>query len=254
MARRENMLVFTPHPRTKSSTGYPDGIKDTEHFRHEHYRGVGFRWGMGIDRSETRLCELRCLDLLDDMNNWMADLPTPAKYIQAIAETRSDKHARAETREQYIEAIRGARAKLPGDDTYGMSPVNYIKVDPLPTVDDMSPIIDAMKRGDYFVTSGEVLIPSYAVQGQGAQRTITAEVEWTFPLDFVEVVWGDGQTTDRQIISATDLPPFGRHTFNIPFNATGKKWVRFAVWDSAGNGALVQPVRLGVQTSTAAAR
>lgn len=75
-------------------------------------------------------------------------------------------------------------------------------------------------------------------------RTIVAEVEWTFPLDFVEVVWGDGVSRDRQIIDATDLPPFGAHRFEIPFDATGKSWVRFAAWDSAGNGALVQPIRL----------
>jgi hypothetical protein len=36
----------------------------------------------------------------------------------------------------------------------------------------------------------------------------------------------------------------GRHRFEIPFEAAGKKWVRFAAWDSAGNGALVQPVRV----------
>ena len=29
-----------------------------------------------------------------------------------------------------------------------------------------------------------------------------------------------------------------------PFDAAGKAWVRFAVWDSAGNGAFVQPVWL----------
>jgi hypothetical protein len=38
------------------------------------------------------------------------------------------------------------------------------------------------------------------------------------------------------------MAPFGSHHFEIPFNATGKKWVRFAAWDSAGNGAFVQPV------------
>ena len=102
-----------------------------------------------------------------------------------------------------------------------------------------------IKRGDYFWTSGEVLIPSYAVEGAGAQRTIAADVEWTFPLDFAEVVWGDGQKTDRVVIPVTDLPAFGKHHFQIPFNAAGKKWVRFAVWDSAGNGAFVQPIKLG---------
>ena len=145
---------------------------------------------MGIDGSETRLCEIRCLTLFDEMNNWYVDRGMPLKHIQAISEARSDI---------------GERGRPPYDATYANGPVNYIKLDAVPTVDDMSPIIDAMKRGDYFVTSGEVLISNYAVDGTGDQRTITAELEWTFPLDFVEVVWGDGVKTDRQIISTTDL-------------------------------------------------
>jgi len=32
--------------------------------------------------------------------------------------------------------------------------------------------------------------------------------------------------------------------FEIPFDASGKKWVRLAAWDSAGNGAMSQPVKL----------
>ena len=232
MAKRENMLIFMPHPRSKGSTGYPDAIKDNAHFIHENYRGIGFRWGMGVDGSETRLCEYRCLALLDDMNNWVANLPTPPKYAWAISETYQ---------------------KGPGDDIYANNPVNYVKLDRLPTGDDWSPIVNALKRGDYFWTSGEVLIPSYSVEGAGAQRTIAADVEWTFPLEFAEVVWGDGQKTDRQIIPVTDLPAFGEHHFQIPFNATGKKWVRFAVWDSAGNGAFVQPIKLGEPARTTSA-
>jgi hypothetical protein len=230
MARRENILLFMPHARSKGSTGYPDAVKNKAHFRDEHYRGIGYRWGMGVDGSELRLCEYRCLDILDDMNNWVADVPTPPKFIEAITETYR----------------RG-----PGDDIYANNPVSYVKLDRLPKVDDMSSIINTMKRGDYFVTSGEVLISSYAVTGGGTQRTVTADVEWTFPLEFAEVVWGDGQTTDRQIIPLTHLAPFGRHSFAIPFDATGKKWVRFALWDTAGNGALVQPIKLTTVTSTA---
>ena len=223
MARRENMLIFMPHPRSKGSTGYPDAIKDKNYFLDEHYRGIGVRWGMGLDGSELRLCEIRCQTLWDEMNNWLADQPARPKYIQAIAETYQQGH---------------------GDDVYANTPVNYVKLDTLPGGNDWTPIIEAMKRGDYFWTSGEVLIPSYEVKGTGAKRTIAAEVEWTFPLDFVEVVWGDGVKTERQVISATDLAPFGRKEFEIPFDATGKKWVRFAAWDTAGNGAMVQPVRL----------
>lgn len=222
MARRENLLFFMPHPRTKGSAGYPDAIRNTAPFLDPNYRGIGFRWGMGLDGSETRLCEYRCLPLFDDMNNWVADTNTPPKYMQAISEF-------------YQQAD--------GDDIYANNPVNYIKIPALPAPGDWSPIVNALKAGEYFVTSGEVLITNYAVRGTGAARTIVADLEWTFPLDFVEVVWGDGVKTGRQIISTTKMPPFGTHHFEIPFNATGKKWVRFAAWDSAGNGAFVQPVK-----------
>jgi hypothetical protein len=223
MAHAENMVFFMPHPNTKGSAGFPFAFKDKAFFTDEAYRGLGWRWGMDIDRSEQRLCEYRCLALWDDVNNWIADLPTPPKFMTAITETYENG---------------------PGDDFYANNPVSYIKTEGTPTADNWTPIINAIKKGDYFITSGEVLIPSYSVQGTGNQRTISADVEWTFPLEFAEVVWGDGKKTDRQIISVTDLPAFGTHHFQIPFDATGKKWVRFAVWDSAGNGAMVQPVKL----------
>jgi len=38
------------------------------------------------------------------------------------------------------------------------------------------------------------------------------------------------------------LAAFANHTYRIPFETAGKKWVRFAAWDSAGNGALTQPL------------
>jgi hypothetical protein len=233
MARREDILISMPHPRTKGSTGFPDAVKDSAAFKDPHYQGVGFRWGMGLDLSEQRLCEIRCLPLLDDMSNWVANQPIPPKYILSISE---------------------ARYQSPGDDIYASAPVSYVKLDALPPATDPSPVIKALMRGDYFVTSGEVLLDSYSVEGAGNQRTISADVEWTFPLELVEVVWGDGQKTDRQIIPATDLPPMGRHHFRIPFDATGKTWVRFAAWDSAGNGVMTQPRKLSSPTSPTAAR
>jgi len=238
MTRLENLIINMPHPRAKGSTGFPDAIKET-HFAQDTYEGAGYRWGMGIDGSETRLCEYRCLGLFDEMTNWYVDRAMPLKHMQAISESRSDI---------------GVRGKPSYDATYANGPVNYVKLDRLPTVDDMSSIINAMKRGDYFVTSGEVLISNYAVEGSGNQRTINVDVEWTYPLNFVEVVWGDGKKTDRQIISTTDLPAFGKKRFQIPFDATGKKWVRFAAWDVATNGAFVQPIRLGGATTSTSAR
>ena len=230
MTHREDMLIFMPHPDTKGSAGYPRAFKDADYFRDPNYRGIGFRWGMGVDRSELRLSDYRCMPLFDEMNNWVADLPTPPKYMDAITETYENG---------------------PGDDFYANNPVSYIKVEGQPGIDNWKPVIDAMMKGDYFVTSGEVLIPSYSVSGSGARRTISADVEWTFPLEFAEVVWGDGQKTDRQILPLTGLPAFGKHRFTIPFEAAGRKWVRFAVWDSAGDGAFVQPVKLGGTSPTA---
>ena len=238
MTRLENLIINMPHPRSKGSTGFPEAVKDT-HFAQPTYEGVGYRWGMGIDGSETRLCEYRCLGLFDEMSNWYVDRDLPLKHMQGISEARSDI---------------GVRGKPPYDATYANGPVNYVKLDRVPKVDDMSPLIDVMKRGDYFVTSGEILISSYSVQGTGDKRTIAVDLEWTYPLNFIEVVWGDGKTTDLQIIPATDLPAFGKKHFEIPFDAAGKKWMRFAAWDVATNGAFVQPIRLSGATTTAASR
>jgi len=58
------------------------------------------------------------------------------------------------------------------------------------------------------------------------------------------LVWSDGAKVDRKIVKLTDTTAFGTKSFRIPFDATGKKWVRFAVWDSAGDGAWLQPVEV----------
>ncbi|MES3008689.1 MAG: hypothetical protein V4751_13055 [Pseudomonadota bacterium] len=223
MVEAEDMLIYMPHPRTKGSTGYPDAVAESAQFLNDRYRGVGWRWGMGSDLSEKRLSDFRVIPLLDDMNNWLVGSGLQPKSLLAITET-------------YF--------KAPGDDIYANGPVTYLPLDELPTGKDYSPIINALENGEYFVTSGEVLIPSHEYSGSGAERTLRAEVEWTFPLDFVEVVYGDGQQTSSVVMSATHLPAFGSHTFEIPFPAGGQAWVRFAAWDSAGNGAMTMPVRL----------
>jgi hypothetical protein len=228
MARRENSLTFLPHPRTKESTGNPDAIKDTPAFLDPNFRGVGFRWGMGLDGSETRLCEYRCLPLLSDMNNWIVGKNTPPKFLQAVSDLREQGD---------------------GSDVYANNPVNYLKIGALPAAGNWAPIVNALRVGDYFVTSGEVLLTNFAVRRTssapaGETHTVSVDIEWTFPLDFVEVVWGDGARTRRKIVPATDLGPFGTHHFDVPVDLTGQAWVRLAAWDSAGNGAFVQPVAI----------
>jgi hypothetical protein len=223
MLGKEDAIVSMPHPRTKGSTGFPDAVKDRAFYKDSHYDGVGMRWGMGLDGSERRLCDFRCWPLLDDISNWSVDEAGPMKHILSISEVRH---------------------MQPGDDIYGSQPVTYVKLAKLPTSTDASSLIKALQAGDSYWTTGEVLVSNYKIVGSGVRRTVVADVEWTFPLDFVEVVWGDGKTTGRQIIPTTDLLPNGSKHFEIPFSADGKKWVRFAAWDNAANGAVMQPVRL----------
>jgi hypothetical protein len=178
---------------------------------------------MGLDLSEKRLADARVMTLFDDMNNWVADKPIPPKYLLSISEVRHQQ---------------------PGDEIYASAPVTYVKLATLPTSEDHGSVIRALMRGESFVSSGEVLIPSWSLNGSGTQRTIGVDVEWTFPLDFIEVIAGDGTKTDRKVISTADLPAMSTHHFDIPFDVTGKKWLRVAAWDIAGNGAMGQPVKL----------
>jgi hypothetical protein len=235
MIDAEGGYWYHAHPRTKGTTGYPDLLFDKEWTKNDRYLGVAFKPGMGMDLSEERMCEWRCFDSTDTMNNMYASSGLRPKYIIADIDTYQ---------------------KGPEDDLYPNFPVNYLKLDRVPGPDeDWSPILKALRDGAFFVTTGEILIKNYSVEGTGAHRTVTADAEWTFPLEFAEVVWGDGKKIDRQIIRATDLGAFGTKHFSIPFDATGKSWVRFAIWDSAGNGAFVQPVWLKTPvTSTSSGR
>src|SRR5262249_46142135 len=61
-------LMWTPHPRTKSSYGFPDRYRDADFFRSDRFLGAAWK-AMPADYSKPRL-GTRVLDLLDDMANW----------------------------------------------------------------------------------------------------------------------------------------------------------------------------------------
>jgi hypothetical protein len=217
MMQKADALVWQTHPRTKGSTGYPDKIRGADYFQSNLWLGAAFK-ALPVDLSQKRLGEVRCFGTLDDMNNWKGP-----KYLVGEVDT-------------YKKSL--------DYDLYGDFNVNYVKLDHVPSFDDWSAINGALRAGEFFVTTGEVLIPRWSIEGRGNERLVAADVEWTFPLEFAEVIWGDGEHVGRKVIPATDQPPFGVHSFRFPFDATGKKWVRFSVWDSAGNGAFTQPVHL----------
>jgi hypothetical protein len=230
MLDAEGGYWFHAHPRTKGTTGYPDAIFDKAWVKNDRYLGIAFKPAMGDDLSDPRMCAWRCFDAIDTMNNLYANSGIRPKYLIADVDTYR---------------------KGPEDDIYPGHPINYVKLDRLPgPTDDWSPILKSIRNGDFWISTGEVLIKNYAVEGTGAKRTVAADLEFTYPLEFVEVVWGDGKKVDRQVIKATDTTAHGTKKISIPFDATGKVWVRFAVWDSAGNGAFVQPIWLNPTKQT----
>jgi len=221
----ERGLMWTAHPRIKSSFGFPDKYKDTEFFRSDRFLGAAWK-AMPADLSRPTL-GWRVLDLLDDMSNWGAKKHTPGEVDTFRME--------------------------PGFETYGHMNINYLRLSKLPRYDDgWQPVLDALRRGEFFTTTGEVLIPQFAVGGKqsgqtlespgDARPTIEANLEWTFPLAFAEIVSGDGNKVFRQRIDLADTESFGTRQLRVPLDLKGHTWVRFEVWDIAANGAFTQPV------------
>jgi hypothetical protein len=222
MVNLEHGIIWTAHPRTKSSEGYPEAYKDKDFFLSDRFIGASWE-SLPVDLSEKRLCEVRCFGTNDDMSNWAAK----PKYMIAEGDTYT---------------------KWPEDETYPQLAVNYLKLDRVPLYNESwAPVVEGVRTGNFFGTTGEVLFHSWGVEGTGTKALYRASVEYTFPLEFAELVWSDGAKVDRKVLDLTGTTPFGTKSFNIPFDATGKKWVRFAVWDSAGNGAWVQPLSLQQQ-------
>jgi hypothetical protein len=136
---------------------------------------------------------------------------------------------------------------------YAHMNINYLKLKRSPKfADGWQPVLDTLRGGQFFTTTGEVLIPRFTVGGKESGDSIstgklqgvvlTAELEWTFPLAFAEIVSGDGRSLRRQRVDLTDTKAFGSKTLRLPVDLRGQKWVRFELWDIAANGAYTQPV------------
>jgi len=221
----EKGLNWTAHARIKSSTGYPDAYREQDYFKSDRFLGAAWK-SMPGDLSRERLGE-RVLDLLDDMSNW-----GEPKYVMGEVDVFKIQ---------------------PDYELWGHMNVNYLKLDQLPDyADGWQSILDVLRRGDFFVTTGEVLIPDFRVGGKGAGETLrsvdlsktklTASVEWTFPPKLAVVISGDGNEVFRKRISLRQHPSFGKHDLEFTFNMQNRKWARLELWDIAGNGAFTQPV------------
>ena len=121
---------------------------------------------------------------------------------------------------------------------------NYVRIKDLPDYDHYGRMLEVVQGGDYFISMGQVLLPDVKISTESASTIkATAQVQWTFPLAYAMIVWGDGEKTFTEKIDLTETRPYGDSTFEWSATANNWKWARLEVWDIAGNGALINPVR-----------
>lgn len=227
LLQTEKGLAWTAHARTKGSTGYPDKYKEEAFFKSDRFFGAAWK-AMPADLSQPYLGNRRILDLMDDMANW-----------------GHQKHVIAEADLFKIE---------PHFEVYAHLNVNYLQLDQLPSwKNGWQPVLDAMERGKFFVSTGEILLPSFKVNGKGAGETvhllngkadIAIEIDWTFPLQYLDIVSGDGKQVYREHIDLNTTTAFSKKKFHFPVSLPNRTWVRIEVWDIAANGAFTQMVWL----------
>lgn len=215
MMRKERGFVYQTHPRTKGSKIYPDKIRYTKHFLDDTYWGAGWKQ-MPADMSSPRMGE-RSLTLLDDMSNWGL-----RKRLLAEVDVFQIDHTH---------------------ELYAHMNINYVRAPKLPDYAGYGELIRTMENGGFFMSTGEVLMPEHSIrETQHGKLRATADVSYTLPLQFAEVVWGDGEKTHRGIHSLENTREFGKQKIAFDVDAPGWRWARIAVWDVAGNGAFVNPV------------
>jgi hypothetical protein len=225
LMEKEQGLMWTAHPRTKSSYGFPDRYRDQDFYRSDHFLGAAWK-AMPADLSHPRL-GVRVLDLFDAMANWGQH-----KYVLGEVDVFK---------------------VMQDSELYGHMNINYLKLDKLPRFDEgWQPVLDALRQGRFFVSTGEILMPEFTVGGKasgqmfelsgGTTAEVFARLEWTFPPAFAEVIWGDGSRVRRRRVDLSENEAFSGRALRIPVDLKGAKWVRLEVWDVAANGALSQPV------------
>ncbi len=227
LLREENGLAWTAHPRIKGSTGFPDSYRDRLFFQSEQFLGGAWK-AMPADLSQPRLGS-RVLDLLDDMSNW----GTPKVVLGEVDVFKIE----------------------PDYELYAHMNVNYLRLDDVPNFEDgWQPILNALRGGEFFVTTGEVLIPEFTVNGKesgevatvtkGSKAEVRLDLNWTFPLAYAEIITGDGRDIKRHRVDLSATEQLGEMSLKVDADVTGGRWLRVEVWDIATNGAFTQPVYL----------
>lgn len=209
LLQEEGGIAWTSHPRIKGSRVYPDAFVNNAFYRDDSFQSGDWKV-MPLDLSKDRL-GFRSFQLMDDTSQW-----------------------------GYRKAMLGevdTFALNPTHEMYAHMNVNYLQLPAFPSKTNWSSVVDCIRNGQFFTTTGELLIHSWSAATTG----VTATVEWYFPPAFAEITWGDTNGVHRLKQTLKAGTEFQTNQIVIPADLSQANWVRFEVWDVARNGAFTQP-------------
>jgi hypothetical protein len=209
LLREQDGVAWASHPRVKASRLTPDEYTGEEFYRDPRYQVGGWK-NMPMDLSKDRL-GYRGLLLMDDTAQWGYE-----KYQVGETDTFD---------------------LDPTHEIYAHLSINYVELPAFPPKNDWSTVVNAIKTGSFFISTGEVLIYSWTPSATG----VKANVEWYFPPAFAEITWEDDAGKHVKKKELKDLEEFGAAEIAIDADLSNAKWVRFEFWDVARNGAFTQP-------------
>ena len=187
LVQREGGYMYQTHPRTKGSTGFPDKI-------------LALRL---LPRSQLprRRVEGAALGSLLAASRRSRVRPRRRTEQSGSAQALARRGGRVPVRSD-ARALRAHEHQL----HQARSPAG---------VRSMGRRARAAREGEFFTTTGEVLLPDVDLRASSATEIVAAvRADWTFPLRFAEIVWGDGQSTHREVIELADTREFGSRRSN----------------------------------------
>ena len=118
-----------------------------------------------------------------------------------------------------------------------MTNCTYVQLDHIPSSEKYDELVDALRAGKHFYSTGEVLLENCVIEDGKA----TATFSWTFPMAYAECVYSDGENVHSIRIPMNETKPYGRETVEFSF-PKGMKWARVFATDIAWNSAFGMPV------------
>ena len=204
----EGGIAWSSHPRVKGSRLTPDSFVNEPFYQDDSFQAGDWK-AMPMDFSKDRL-GFRSFQLMDDTAQWGYRKSMLGEVDTFLLE--------------------------PAHEIYTHMNANYLKLPAFPSKTNWSSVVECIRHGEFFTTTGELLIHSWSAETNG----VSAKVEWYFPPAFAEITWGDADGVHKLKQPLADKTEFQTQQLFIAANLTSANWVRFEIWDVARNGAFTQ--------------